>query len=41
MTSGMFDANDWMERVAATLGALANAQEPSLHRTGSTTRASR
>ena len=31
MTSGMFDANDWMERVAATLGPLAKAQEPYLH----------
>lgn len=31
MTSGMFDANVWMERVAATLGPLATAQEPYLH----------
>ena len=30
MTSGTFDTNDWMERVAAPLRALAQAQEPYL-----------
>ncbi len=31
MTSGAFDAGDWMERVAAALCTLSRAQEPFLH----------
>ena len=31
MTSGAFDAGDWMERVATALCALSRAQEPFLH----------